>query len=169
MKSLRLTFSAAILLSVLIMSGCGGDDDPDPKAQIVGKWKINKGEYKLTPSTDAFINFLVANGLSRPDAEELVDEYTDPDNLAATGSTIEIKSDGKYELVDGTDKDTGTWELSGDGKTLTLDKGTIDQQVAQVTTLDGTAMVLDIDLSGDLGFPTSSGLGFHMILTLEKV
>lgn len=169
MKLLRLTFSAAILLSVLIMSGCGGDDDPDPKVQIVGKWEITKAEPKLTPSNTAFVDFLVSNGLSRPDAQELVDEIIDPANVASTGATIEVKSDGKYEQIDGTDKATGTWELSADGKTLTLDKGTTNMQAASVTQLDGSAMVLDFDYSGDVGIPTSSGLGFHVVLTFKKI
>jgi hypothetical protein len=169
MKSLRLTFSAAILLSVLILSGCGGDDDPDPKAQIVGKWEITKAESKITPSSSAFVTFLVSQGLSQPDAQELVDEITDPDNVASTGGTIEVKSDGKYEQTDDSGKTTGTWELSSDGKTLTLDKGTNNMQVATVSKLDGSAMELDFDYTGDLGFPSSSGLGFHVILTFKKV
>lgn len=165
MKSLRIFLSATIVLSVLIMSGCG--DDPDP-VSIVGKWQITKAEPKITPSEQAFITFLVDQGLSQSDAEELVDEILG-DADTGTSGTLEIKSDGSYEQVDGADKDTGTWELSSDGKTVTIDKGTADMSVATVNKLDATSMELDFDYSGDVGFPTSTGLGFHVILSFKRL
>lgn len=165
MKSLRLTLSAAVLFSVLIMSGCG--DDPEPTASIVGKWQITKAEPKITPSSQALITFLVDQGLDQSDAEDLVDELLQTDDVDS--GTIEIKGDGTYEETDGSQKSTGTWELSSDGKTLTIDKGTQDQAVATVQKLDGSSLELDFDYSGDLGFPTSTGLGFHMIITFKKV
>jgi hypothetical protein len=166
MKSLRLVYSAAILLSVLIMSGCGGDD-PEP-ASIVGKWQVTKSEPKITPSTQALVTFLVNQGLSQSDAQELVDEMLDAGG-GSTSGTIDIKSDGTYEEVDGTDTYAGKWELSADGKTLTIDKGTPAQTVATVAKLDGSSLELDFDYSGDLNFPTSSGLGYHVVITFKKV
>lgn len=165
MKSTRLLFSVAIILSFAILSGCG--DDPDP-VSIVGKWEITKAEPKITPSEQAFISFLVGQGLDQEDAEDLVDELLGDADTGASG-TLDIKSDGTYEQVDGSIKTTGTWEQSSDGKTLTIDKGTSDMSLATISRLDAANMELDFDYSGDVGFPTSTGIGFHVILTFRRL
>lgn len=166
MKSLRLVFSAVILVSLLIVSGCG--DDADPVNPIIGKWQITKTEAKITPSSTALVNYLVSQGLSKPDAEDYVSFLMDGGNVDASG-TLEIKADGTYEQIDGTDKNTGTWEYDSETKQLTIDKGTTDQQVARASSPDESILELDFDYSGDLFLPTSAGLGYHVILSFKRI
>ena len=66
--------------------------------------------------------------------------------MAAQGftGTLQIKSDGTYTATFGGETDTGTWSLSEDGKTLTVDSNTDDPQTIKVAELTSNKLSLQM-------------------------
>lgn len=71
----------------------------------------------------------------------------------------QISRTGTYHAVDGTDPSDvsdGTWELSDDEKTLTLEKGTNAEVVVSVRTLSDTDFEFFVDLSDEADLPVNT-------------
>lgn len=117
---LRYSILSILVLSVIAMSGCNKDEDgngPDKQSLLTAHvWNFDK---LTTTSTDAEVQFTVAF-------------------MAAllTESTISFTANGVYTWTILGESDTGTWELSADGKTLTMDKGTEDERTQTLVTLN---------------------------------
>jgi hypothetical protein len=122
---LRYSVLSLLALSILAITGCKKDDEgngPDKNSLLTAHvWKFST---LTTSSTD-------------PDVQLIV-------NLMAaflTNSTISYAAGGTYTITMLGESDSGTWELSADGKTITVDKGTEDEGVHTIKTL--TADVLE--------------------------
>jgi hypothetical protein len=69
--------------------------------------------------------------------------------------TIQFKSDNTYTANLGGKSDSGTWSLSADGKTLTIDSSTANPVTASITQLTSNKLTVAIvnsvseDLNGD--------------------
>jgi hypothetical protein len=167
MKLLKPVLSVAVVCTLLLAAGC--DKDPEPVVLLVGKWTVTGGVTKITPSKDAFITYLIGLGFDRPDAEDAAADLENNTAVEPIDGTFEFQGDGTYEATDGGDTATGKWELSPDGITLTTDKGTPGEQVSVINKINGSDLELDFDLSGDIGIPASSGLGYHLIVTMKRI
>jgi hypothetical protein len=155
----------AILLAVLFVSGCN-KDDPKPLNQLLGKWQPESAEPRITVvGGGSVVDFLVAFGYDHDEAEVIAAGLRDPGIDVYT--SIEFKSDGKYEGIDSSGAFDGTWELSPDGKTLTLDKGTSDEVVGAVTKLDNADLVLEMDLTEAFGI--EGVLEYQFILAMKRI
>lgn len=162
-------FSVAIISTLLFIAGCG--EDPEP-ASIVGKWELASAKPEVTvPGGVTLVDYLVGQGIPRAVAEEFEDEILSSD-IEFIGQ-IEFKDDGKYEGVDDTDPNdieefVGTWELSSDRKTLVVDKNTSSEITFEVTTLTGADLVLDLDMTDEVGFAPNT-IEYHAILTFKRL
>ena len=60
-----------------------------------------------------------------------------------TGGTLNLHDDGTYTMTAMQQSEDGTWELSADGNTLTLDKGTDDESATTLVSISISKMVWD--------------------------
>ena len=85
--------------------------------------------------------------------------------------TITFMDDKTYEADLGDGVDTGTWNLSSDGKILTLDPGTDDEATVKVITLSSVKLEIEIsdssmeDFDGD---GIDDEVSVNIMLTLKK-
>jgi hypothetical protein len=128
-KILRYSVLSFLILSILAITGCKKDDEgngPDKSSLLTAHvWKFSS---ITTSSTD-------------PDVQLAV-------NLVAafmTNGTMTYAAGGTYTITMLGQSDSGTWELSADGKTITVDKGTADETFHTIKTL--TADVLEFSES----------------------
>lgn len=151
MQNLRshLKFPVSIVTIAVLLAGCSSSDDDGAGAgaDLTGIWTTATASVFVAvgPQTftdhyipleslkDYYINEL---GYYSPSAvEHIVTQYENAIKEELVGS-IHFKSDNTYELKFGSSgPDDGTWTLSGDGKILTLDPGTVDEQVLFVNLL----------------------------------
>jgi hypothetical protein len=140
MKIARL-LSLFFLAFVLLLAGCGKDDDPNPNDFIIGTWTVSDVTVDMKVGTKTLVEYFVSMGLSQTEAQLLASQFSDGFEGDFSGE-IEFKKDGTYTSKDGSDTNTGKWELSSDGKTLTTDKGTADEMVLTVASHTATKMNL---------------------------
>jgi len=157
-----LTLITAISI-VLFFGSCSKDNDPGSADLIVGNWTISTVNITMKVGDKSLVDYLVSQGLAQADAESFAAQLSD--GYGSADGTIEIKKGGTYSSTSSGVTDTGTWELTSDGKTLTLDKGTADAFVFTVTTLTSSKL----NLSGDQS-ATDSGLTLtvHLDIALTK-
>lgn len=139
MKRLNHLFFTIVALAML--ASCGKDDEGDVKSDLVGSWKFSKIEIiELSIDGKDFVEYFVeAFGLTEEEAAEFEAEFEA--NFQADADlgdiTIEFKSDNTYVSSSPDEEDeTGTWSLSSDGKTLT-----VDDQTFKITSLTKTQLV----------------------------
>jgi hypothetical protein len=161
-------FRFAVVLILLAGAGCDDDDDPGSVSKIVGNWEVISSGPEITiTGGGTLVELLVSFGMSQQEAEQYAAEFTD-DNPVEIDGTIEFKKDGTYHAVDGTgDVSDGQWELSTDEKKLTIDKDTNAETVLDVTTLNDTDLVLDVDMTGETGFPEGT-IEYHAVVRLKR-
>jgi len=156
---------AAIVFAV---SGCGGDDDPEPVSKLVGKWTVKETIPTITIPGGDLRSYLIAQvGMGPEEADSYVIYLESGEAAEIEVSTLEFKRDGSYESTDGADLVlTGKWELGPFEKTLTVDKATTHEMTIVVTKLTETTLVLDFDLSDSIALPS---LKYSVTMTLEKL
>jgi len=141
--SLNMIKQVIFLSLVLLLANCSKESDPTPGDLIVGNWKISTAKVTVKVGSLTLVEYLVAQGLTAAEAQDIEAAFTD--DLNDIEGNLEIKSGGTYSSTSGGSTDTGKWELTPDGKTLTLDKGTADEFVFTVATLSAT----NLNLTGD--------------------
>ncbi|MEK6780764.1 MAG: hypothetical protein AABY93_03610 [Bacteroidota bacterium] len=148
---------------LLFLANCSKDDDPTPSDMIVGNWTISTVDLTIKVGSQSLVDYLIAQGLTSSEAQLYATQISD--DFKDTAGNLDIKKGGTYSTTSGGYTDTGTWELTSDGKTLTLDKGTADESVFTVTALSST----NLNLTGDLT-DTDSGLTLtmHLEIALTK-
>jgi len=159
----RVLTVVSTLSFVLFFGSCSKDNDPKPADQIVGNWTISTVNVAMKVGDKSLVDYLVSLGLPSADAQSLAAQLSD--GFESIDGTIEFKKGGTYSSTSAGTTETGTWELTSDGKTLTMDKGTADAFAFTVTTLTST----DLKLSGDQS-ETDNGLTFtvHLDMALTK-
>jgi len=173
MKRLNLFRVSAILLGLtfLTLTSCDKDNDTNGNGssdELIGKWTITSSTYEITVNGDNIIQYLMeAMGLTETEAEEFAEFFFS--DMGATG-TIEFKSDGTYVAISDGETDEGTWVLSSDNKTLTMDKGTEYEAAIAVISLTSTKAVMEFtqtetdDLDED-GTPDTMEIFMHLELS----
>ena len=139
-----------VAFTTLTFVACSEDDDgPDGEISgtIVGTWTgasatVNSftinGE-DISVFLDEFKQFLIDfGGSTQAEADAAIAEL---EALLQEGytevfdGTMTFNEDGTYEFTDSTGPESGTWELSNDGRTLTFDPGTEDELAMSIVSL----------------------------------
>jgi hypothetical protein len=156
------SFRWLALALILFAAGCNKDEDPKPTDFILGKWGITDVTVDVKVGTQTLVEYLVANfGMTTADAQLFANQFTNTIEIENSGE-IEFKADGTYTAVADSDTSNGKWELTADGKTLTTDKGTIDEAVFTVVSHTSTKINLATEFTDD-----ESGSPFTIKLSME--
>ena len=141
----NLSFLAIIGTLLVFYAGCNGDENGDEEvSDLVGFWTVSDIEIDLSVGGQSLLDLLMnVGGLSEEEANLIIADIESQvmDEIGGTG-TIEIRSDGTYISNFGGTSDDGTWNLSSDEKTLTLDAGTIDEIVLNVSSLTSNMLII---------------------------
>lgn len=150
MKKELLKYAAFFLLAVsaVAFTACEkeSDEDKDEAVSIVGVWTIQSVSIDVLIAGKTPYEYLLDLGLPADLAQETADEMMlDIEKMEDMTGTLELKEDGTYVAEfsnDDPDSDdnTGPWELSADGKTLTIDKGSDDEMMFEVLSLTKTSL-----------------------------
>lgn len=151
---------------LLILANCKKDSDPIPTPSdlIIGNWTVSTFNLTIKVGPQSFVDYLIAQGLTASAAQLYVSEFIS-DYYTSGPENINIMKGGTYSYTRQGLTGTGMWELTADGKTLTLDKGTVAELDFTVTTLSST----NLNLAGDLD-DSDSGviLTIHYEIELTK-
>ena len=158
-------FRQPLAIALLLIAGCSDDgDELTPEQKLVGTWTFTDNEIDTFVGTQSLTDFIIdLLDLTPLEAAAVVAIYENELSSALVG-TITFNSDKTYSSTIGGDPDTGTWELSANGSTLTLDKGTSDEIVLTVNSLSSTNLnityeqTLTEDLDDEPGTPETSVL-----------
>ena len=161
-----------ILLGIipLFLVNCEKDDDVK-SSDLIGLWTVTDASIEMNVGDKSLIDYLIdALGITEMEAQLFESIFEEALSEGFTG-TIEFKSDNTYESTFEGDTDTGTWELSSDGKQLTLDKGTADELTLDIISLSNNMLKIgfseeevdDLDSDG-----TNETISINIELTLEK-
>lgn len=143
------TKGIVIVLISLMLLHCSKEIDPTPTAAdlIIGNWKISTVAVALKVGSQSFVDYLIDQGFTPSDAQLFASAFAlDYEDL---DGNIDIKKGGTYQNTSGGSTDKGTWDLSSDGKTLTLDRATANETIFTVKTLTNTNLNLSAELSDD--------------------
>ncbi len=110
---------------VSILFACSEKDDEEvaTAGKLIGVWTYSSSEVSMTINDKSIKDYYREEfGLTEEQAQEMEDQFTEDNEYLETVFTMEFKADKKYIMMD-TDDETseGSWELSSDGKTLTID------------------------------------------------
>jgi len=152
MKKLEFTLKLFLLLGALsafiAFTGCNGDDEnPDNPAvnHLIGLWTITDAQLDASIEGKSLVEYAVdLLGVSELEAEILASLFEDA-LMSNFDGTIEFKSDNTYITNTGGEVDDGTWSLNSNGDELTLDAGTIDEQVIDVLILTASSLKVSLD------------------------
>jgi len=148
--------SALLILCTLIVlsTSCSKDDDPkltDSESNLIGTWTISEDNvlFDAYVGEQTLIDYIVSEGEYTEQEAELLYELFKTilmDEFEISG-TMEFRSDNTYTSSSANDDPyDGTWKLSSDGKTLTLDEGDPNDEVALIVN-SLTSSTLSIELS----------------------
>ncbi len=127
-----------VILTGSLLSACKKDES-SPK-NIVGTWTAGTVTYTTMVGDKTLNQYLIDNlGLSSVEAQ-LYAAIFDQTTKQSLSGTIQIKSDGTYTSTLGGSNDTGTWSLSPDGKTLTIDSDNDSPVILNVVDLTSTKL-----------------------------
>jgi Lipocalin-like domain len=144
---LKIAGTLIFCLLLLTLSNCDKDEDPTPNDLILGTWTVTSLDATITVDNLSYVAYLKNLGFSDSEAQLLAEEFNDMLEESTYGK-LEIKKGGTYSATDDPGSiDSGTWELSGDGKKLTMDKGTSDEYVYDVTMLTASKLTLFVNES----------------------
>lgn len=128
-KFLKFSTGILVCLVILVTSGCEEDQLNKEGLLTAHPWKFEKFETN-SANPDIQSMAIFANAL-----------------LAASGAVWTFDEDGSHTLtltnLDPPESETGTWELSSDGKTLILEKGTDDEGETTIRTLTSSKLVFE--------------------------
>jgi len=130
-------------IALMLLASCGGKDDDGVSSLLIGTWKISKVDV-IEVSVDGkdFVEYFADLGLDEATAQEIADEFaaSAEENSDIANVTVEFKADNTFlSTQPGEADETGTWSLSDDGKSLTIDNTQYD-----VKTLSSTSLVAQI-------------------------
>lgn len=155
-----------------VFVSCNKDDEePRPADLILGKWTVSSADMDLMFDNKNLVQYLVDElGLSQNEAIAFNNLLEDA-LLEFFVGTIDFKQDHTYTINMGGETDSGTWNLSADGKTLTMDAETIDETIATIISLDSSTLKIEMsqhaeeDLDED---GTTEQLIMKITMTLNK-
>jgi hypothetical protein len=85
------------------------------KDDLVGTWTIDNVTLEVTVEGKSLTEFFVDAGFSQSDAAQFAALFETALMQSFTG-TVQFKADNTYTATVSGDSNTGTWEVSSDGK-----------------------------------------------------
>ena len=145
-KAKFLLLFGALSFFVFITS-CNNDDEKVANADLIGLWTIDEVNADATIGgqsiTDYFIDVLGASEIEAGIAAAFIESIIQA-TFSGTG-TIEFKDNNTYISNIGGEIDDGTWSVSSDGKTVTLDGGTVDEMIINIISLSGNTLKISFN------------------------
>jgi hypothetical protein len=151
--SVNIKILCVVLIAGLAVSSCKKDSNT---ITIEGAtWTAGTPTFTVMVGTKTLVQYYTdVVGMTAAQAAQ----YSAIVNAALVQSftgTIQFKSDHTYTATLGGKADSGTWSLSADGKTLTIDSNTANPVTANITELTSNKLTVAItetesqDLNGD--------------------
>ena len=119
-----LTKASSVILMFLTLAffySCEKDEGETVSSDLIGTWTVKESSVDVTVGGVDLVTYLMtAFEVSEEEARNFADLFLgDEGGMAPTG-TVTIKDDNTYTSnIDGV-KESGTWAVSSDGKTLTI-------------------------------------------------
>jgi len=146
--SLKFLLLFGVLFSVVTFIGCNDDDEsPDDPVvdNLIGIWTISNVELDASIGGQSLLAFIAEElGISEAEAALFEDLFNSALEENFVG-TIEFKANNTYVTNVGGDIDDGTWSLNSAGDKITLDAGTVDEQVIDIVSLTATMLKVSFD------------------------
>lgn len=139
-----------VLVTGLIFASCSKESNPEE--DILGTWTVEDVDFEATIGTKSLLQYYMDEfGMTEPQALAVMAAFDAALSEQFTG-TIEIMADNTYTATMGDESDTGTWSLSSDYKTLTLDSDTDETIVLDIISLTSAKAVMGMEeeISEDL-------------------
>ncbi|MEQ9439081.1 MAG: hypothetical protein RIG62_08525 [Cyclobacteriaceae bacterium] len=118
-----------LLVTLLIFSSCQDEEEASRRDMLIGTWEIQSGElfdYNLTvsgvPLTRSAVQGLAALNADLAEIDKALEDGADI--LFPAGTTIMFNDDNTYLVDDQTDVVDGSWSLSDDEQTITVQSET---------------------------------------------
>ncbi len=161
-----------LFLILCIVSSCNKDEDsPQASELIIGTWTVESVTIDFLFDNKTLVQYLVDEfQILESEAEMLVELLSDSYSEFFTG-TITINSNNTYQLDFGDGVESGTWEMSSDGKTITFDKNTSDETVATIVTLNSSTLIIEMTQNAEEDLDedgVDENLDMEIIMTLKK-
>jgi len=148
MKNLKSKVQFFLLLGIMFafitFTGCNKDNEnPDDAAsKLIGLWTISDAQVDATINGLSITDFLIDMlGLSEVEAAAYATLFNQLILINFTG-TIEFKANNTYVIDIGAATDDGTWSMNADGDKITMDAGTVDEQVIDIISLTSNMAVV---------------------------
>lgn len=173
-KTAKVIYQMSLIGLILItctLTSCNKDDeDPQASSQLVGEWTVESSSIDMLIGDKTITEFIMEMlAISEEEAELFAVQYLE--GYGDLTGTITFKDDNTYEADLGDGVDTGTWNLSSDGKILTLDPGTDDEATVKVITLTSVKLEIEISESSMEDFDDDGiddEVSVNIMLTLKK-
>ena len=156
MSSLKFLLIIGFISTFIVFTGCKDDDGnggtPTPADNLIGTWTVTNADITAMVGNQSLTDFFINVGGLDPASAALAYTLFETFFLAELNGSITFKNDNTYLSNFGGSPDDGTWSLSSDGKTLTLDAGTVDEIVIDVISLTSNSanMVISQSILEDL-------------------
>ncbi len=167
-NSLFIRNISLIILTGLILSSC--KKDSTPTKDIVGTWTTGTVSVNAMVGDKTLAQYFMDDaGLSNVVAQTYADAFSQTSQQALAG-TLDIKKDGTYTSTMGGSTDSGTWSISADGKTLTIDSNNDVPYTFNIVELTSNKLHITMtendseDLNGD-GTPETITITADITLT----
>lgn len=150
-KNLLLLFTAVVALTLTSCSEDDGGDGTiadDVAGTLEGTWtsgtvtvnSITIDGQDIAVFLEEFRQLLIELQVPEEEIDALLDEFEEgfSEDFEDLDGSLTFNADGTYEISDTSGTDTGTWALSNNDETLTLDGGTEDELVMNIVSLTDT-------------------------------
>jgi len=158
-----------VLFTGLVFTSCSKDSDPEE--DILGTWAFGDVDFEATVGTKTLLQYYMDEfGMTEIQAQAVMAAFNAALVQQFTG-TVEIRADKTYTATMGDETDTGTWSLSSDYKTLTLDSDSDETIILDIISLSssravmGTTQEISEDLNDD---EVPEDISVTIELTLDK-
>ncbi len=132
---LKLKNLALVIVIGLVLSGCSKKDSASTDS-LVGTWTAGTVTFDATVGDMTIAQYFTdVAGYTATEAAQFTALFNAFLQQSFVG-TIQINSDGTYTSTLGGSGDSGTWSLSADGKTLTINSSSdvpMDVEIVEMT------------------------------------
>jgi len=140
----QISLMSLLMILSTIMSCNKDEEDPQTSDLIIGTWTVESVTIDLFFNDQSLVQYLMDQfDISLAEAE-LLESMLLEDYLEEFTGSINIKDDNTYVINFGDEVDSGTWEWSADGETITFDKGTNDEMEATIIQLNSTELIIEM-------------------------
>lgn len=165
---------AFALMGLTVFSSCDKDDEKTSENKLLGTWTVTEADLDIEVNDMPLLDYLV-DYLDLSEEEAVIyaaafeSIYSD---FATDGLKITFNSNNTYTgEMPGEAPQNGTYSLSADGKTLTLDGGTEDESQVSIISLTSTTLEVKQEEEGEEDFDEDGedeSLKIKVEMTLTK-